>query len=492
MTATSCGGGTAGDGGPSGGPGAWTLGDGETHELRDPADVRCLVGTVRWSTPHDVAQAFGAARRAAPGWAATPALARSEILHRAAATLLAGRDEIARRLVAEEGKQLADAAGEVDRSAAVLRYFASALLAPDGVTFPPEKPGSLALLRRHPVGVVSLVTPFNFPLLVPVWKLAPALAYGNTVVWKCSELVPVSAIALVRALHAAGLPDDALRLVTGGPDVGVAMSADLNVDAITFTGSTAVGRLVQHAVAGRFVKVQLEMGGSNPAVVLAGADLDAAVDHVAKGAFGAAGQRCTAIRRAVVDRTLHDEFCSRIVARVRGWKLGSGLDPATQMPPMVSARQRRTAIDGVQRCVSEGAELLLGGTPPEDPELANGHYLGPVVLAGVTPGCFTWREEIFGPVLSVIAADGEDHAVAIANDTPYGLNAGVFTTSAAAGLRVAQQLRAGMVHLNAVGGFPPHVPFGGVGDSGYGPLEQGTTAVDFFTNAQVLNLHGSA
>jgi alpha-ketoglutaric semialdehyde dehydrogenase len=471
--------------------GEWRAGTG-TYELRDPADTRTIVDTVSWATPADVSDGFAAARRAAATWGSTSALVRSEILHRTADRLIARRDDIAARLTAEEGKQLADAAGEVDRSAAVLRYFAAACLLPDGATFPPEKPGAITMLRRHPVGVVSVVSPFNFPLLVPVWKIAPALAFGNTVVWKCSELVPLSAVAFVTALVEAGLPAGVMNLVTGGADIGAAMSTDPNLDAITFTGSTHVGRIVQRAVAGRAVKVQLEMGGSNPAVVLADAELGATAEHIIKGSFAAAGQRCTAIRRVIVEGSRHDELLDLIESKVSGWVMGPGAAATTQMPPMVSARQRDIAVDGVARCVAEGARLVCGGSAPSHELLRNGHFLPPTIVADLTPECFTWREEIFGPVLSFIRADSADDAVAIANDTPYGLNAGIFTTDFERGVRYGQRLKAGMVHVNAVGGFPPHLPFGGLGDSGYGPLEQGTTAVDFFTDAQILNLHPKA
>jgi alpha-ketoglutaric semialdehyde dehydrogenase len=471
--------------------GEWRLGAAE-HELRDPADTRIVVGCAQWAGPGDVDDAFAAAAAARSTWASTPALRRSEILHRAAELLVADRDRIAAQLVAEEGKGIADAAGEVDRSAAVLRYFASALLLPDGVTFPPEKPGTLTMLRRHPVGVVSVVTPFNFPLLVPAWKVAPALAYGNTVVWKCSELVPLSAAALADAFHRAGLPAGVLNLVTGGADVGSAMSAHPSIAAITFTGSTHVGRIVERQVAGRGVKVQLEMGGSNPAVVMADAAVPAAVAHIVKGSFAAAGQRCTAIRRVIVHHSRHDEVVDRIAESVASWRMGPGIDPTVDMPPMVSALQRERALDGIALCVAAGADVVTGAAVPDDEHLAHGHFLPPTLLANVGPQCFTWQEEIFGPVLSVIAADSDDDAVDIANATPYGLNAGVFTTDAAKAVRAGQQLRAGMVHVNAVGGFPPHLPFGGIGDSGFGPLEQGTAASEFFTTAQILNIHPQA
>jgi aldehyde dehydrogenase (NAD+) len=245
-------------------------------------------------------------------------------------------------------------------------------------------------------------------------------------------------------------------------------------------------------MAGRDVKVQLEMGGSNPAVVLADANVAAAADHIVKGAFGAAGQRCTAIRRAIVHRSRHDELVDRIASSAGRWRMGPGAAAETQMPPMVSDAQRRRALDGIAACVATGARLVVGGEVPDDEHLRHGHFLPPTVLDDITATSFTWADEIFGPVLSVITVDGDDEAIDVANCTPYGLNAGIFTTDLAAGLRLAPRLRAGMVHVNSVGGFPPHVPFGGIGDSGYGPLEQGTTAVDFFTNSQVLNLHPSA
>jgi aldehyde dehydrogenase (NAD+) len=377
----------------------------------------------------------------------------------------------------------------VARSADTLRYFATAALQPVGDVLPAPA-GSFVLSRRVPLGVVTVITPFNYPMLLPAWKIGPALAHGNTVVWKCSELVPLSAVHLARAFAEAGLPDGVLNLLCGtAATLGGPLLADSRTRAVTFTGSTTAGRSVQRAVAGRDVAVQLEMGGSNVAVVLADADLDAVTAHLAAGAFSGSGQKCTAIGRIVAEAPVADELGQRLATAAADWTMGSGLDPATKLGPLITPAARDAVIRATCAAASAGAAVLYGGEAPAGERLACGNFLPATVVAGVRPGTAAARHEVFGPFAAVISVPDAARAMQVANDTPYGLNAGVFTRDLGQALRLVQGLDAGMVHLNAVTGFPPYLPFGGMKDSGSGPLEQGPRTSEFFTRGQVVHLH---
>ncbi len=458
----------------------------ERRLLHDPADTRELVAEVSISAPSDVDLAYAAAHQCARAWAVTAPQQRHDLLVGAAAILDRDRDAMARDLVREEGKTWAEAVGEVSRSAGTLRYFATAALQPVGDVLPASA-GSLALSRRVPLGVVTVITPFNYPMLLPAWKIAPALAHGNTVVWKCSELVPLSAAHFVRALAEAGLPAGVINLVCGtGSDLAGPLLGDPRCRALTFTGSTSNGRSIQRAMAGRDVALQLEMGGSNVAVVLADADLDAVLPHLANGAFSGSGQKCTAIGRIVVEEPLADEVAHRLAVLADGWTAGPGLDPTTRLGPLVTPGARDVVVAAARNARATGAQVLSGGARL-DGSLAHGNYVGATVVSRIEAKAA--REEVFGPFVAVIAAPDPERAVAVANDSPYGLNAGVFTRDVGRALRLVQQLEVGMVHLNAVTGFPPYAPFGGVKDSGAGPLEQGPRSYEFFTRNQVVNLH---
>jgi acyl-CoA reductase-like NAD-dependent aldehyde dehydrogenase len=464
----------------------------ERRTIPDPADNRAVVAEVSLSSAADVDAAYAAADRAARAWAGTSPQRRHDVLLAAAAVLDRDREAMARDLVREEGKIWKDASGEVARSADTLRYFATAALQPAGDVLPAPA-GSFILSRRVPLGVVTVITPFNYPMLLPAWKIGPALAHGNTVVWKCSELVPLSAVHFTRALAEAGLPDGVLNLVCGtAATLGGPLLADSRTRAVTFTGSTAAGRAVQRAVTGRDVAVQLEMGGSNVAVVLADADLDAVTAHLAAGAFSGSGQKCTAIGRIVAEAPVADELAQRLAAAAAGWRMGNGLDPATKLGPLMTPAARDAVFRATKEAVSAGGTVLHGGDPTAEERLAYGNFVPATVLAGVQPGTATARHEVFGPFAAVISVPDAARAMEVANDTPYGLNAGVFTRDLALALRLVQGLDAGMVHLNAVTGFPPYVPFGGMKDSGSGPLEQGPRSYEFFTRGQVIHLHPEA
>jgi len=395
---------------------------------------------------------------------------------------------VGRDLTREEGKTLAEGIGETRRAVAILRYYAGETLQPDGETYPSASPATFLYARREPVGVVVAITPWNFPIAIPAWKIAPALAYGNTVVWKPAEIVPLTATHLLRALIDAGLPPGVLNLVIGkGSEVGDTLVTHEAVDAITFTGSNSVGRRLQLKATERGKKVQLELGGKNPAVVLADADLDHAAEHVARGAFLSAGQKCTATSRVIVEAPALDAFQERLVALATSWKLGDPLDAATRVGPLASEAQLETVSGYLEQGARDGARVLAGGRRATD--LGDGYYVPPTVLAGLSPESKVVREEIFGPVAAVIPAAGYAEAVALANDTPFGLTASLFTRDLGKALRFAADIRTGVVKINQESaGLEFQVPFGGMKDSSSGSREQGKAAREFFTQWKTVYL----
>jgi aldehyde dehydrogenase (NAD+) len=462
--------------------------DGRPSEDVNPARPSEVVAEVRLASAAAAAQAADAAHAAFPAWRATPAPARGEVLRRAADLLDARADDVGREFAREEGKTLAEAVGETRRAVAILRYFAAQTLEPDGETYPSASPVTLLYARREPVGVVLAVTPWNFPIAIPAWKIAPALAYGNTVVWKPAELTPLTSVRLLEALRDAGLPDGVLNLVLGrGSEVGDALTGHPDVDAITFTGSNPVGRAIQRTALERGAKVQLEMGGKNPAVVLADADLDLATLHVARGAFLSAGQKCTATSRVIVDRSILEPFAERLAAVAREWKLGDPLDPETRVGPVVSGAAMESILGYLERGRAEGGRFLAGGGRAE--ELGEGYFVRPTLVEGLAASSALVREEIFGPVAALLPAEGFEDAVAQANDTVYGLSASLFTRDLGAALRFAQEVRAGVVKVNQESaGLEFQVPFGGMKESSSGSREQGKVARDFFTQWKTVYL----
>jgi aldehyde dehydrogenase (NAD+) len=373
----------------------------------------------------------------------------------------------------------------------ILRYFAGQTLEPDGETYPSNSPITFLYARREPIGVVAAITPWNFPIAIPAWKIAPALAYGNTVVWKPAEIVPLTAVHFLQALVDAGLPKGVLNLVLGkGSEVGTVLTTHEAVDAITFTGSNPVGRALQSEATRHGKKVQLELGGKNPAVVLADANLDHAAEHVARGAFLSAGQKCTATSRVIVEQAVLKEFQDRLVALIEGWKLGDPLDTATRVGPVVSHDQLETVTGYLDVGVKEGGRILTGGKRATD--LGDGYYIQPTVITDLSNESRVAREEIFGPVAAIVSARSYDDAVKLANDTPFGLTASLFTTNLSRALKFANEIHTGVVKVNQESaGLEYQVPFGGMKESSSGSREQGKAAREFFTQWKTVYLDPS-
>jgi acyl-CoA reductase-like NAD-dependent aldehyde dehydrogenase len=447
----------------------------------NPANPAETVAEVDVADAGIAAEAVLAAGAAFRDWSARPAPARGEVLRRAADILSARADGIARDFSREEGKPLAESTGEVGRAVAVLRYFAGQTLEPDGETYPSQSPTTFLFARREPVGVVSIITPWNFPIAIPTWKIAPALAYGNTVAWKPAEIVPHTAVHLATALMEAGLPDGVLNLVLGrGSEVGDVLVGHPEVRAVSFTGSNAVGRAIQAGAAARGTKVQLELGGKNPALVMRDADLAHAAEQVARGAFLSTGQKCTATSRVMVEVPVIDEFRERLVAIAESWKVGDPLDPSTKLGPLASEFQFETVTGYLEAGARDGARAVAGGGAARDE--GGGFFVQPTVFTGAAPDSRIATEEIFGPVVTLLPVSGYEEGVRMANDTVYGLTASIFTSDLGQAMRFLHDSHAGVVKINQeTAGVELQAPFGGVKESSSGSREQGKTAREFFT-----------
>ncbi|MCD6732522.1 MAG: aldehyde dehydrogenase family protein [Burkholderiaceae bacterium] len=450
----------------------------------NPSDLDDCVGEYAHADAQQAQQAIAAARVAAYGWARGPLQSRADALERIAAELLARREELGDLLAREEGKTLPEAIGEVARAGQIFRFFAGEVVRTGGEHLPSVRPGVEVDVTREPVGVVGIITPWNFPIAIPAWKIAPALAWGNCVVFKPADLVPGSAWALAEIISRAGLPAGVFNLVMGpGRQVGETLLVNRDVDAITFTGSVSTGRRVLEAAAARFAKVQLEMGGKNPLVVLDDADLARAVECAVQGAFYSTGQRCTASSRFIVQKGILPRFVEAVRERMASLKVDDARSAGTDIGPVVDDSQlaQNESYIGIGR--NEGARLAQGGV-----RLGRGrpgHYFEPALFTDAEPSMRIAREEIFGPVACVIAVDDLDHALAIANDTEFGLSAGICTASLAAATRFKREAQAGMVMVNVpTAGVDYHVPFGGRKASSYGSREQGRYASEFFTTVK--------
>jgi acyl-CoA reductase-like NAD-dependent aldehyde dehydrogenase len=465
--------------------GEWVEGASAGENI-NPSDTRDVVGLYARASPAQAEQAIGAAHAALPAWARFTPQQRADALDAVGAEIFARKTELADLLAREEGKALADATGEVVRAGQIFKFFAGEALRIPGELLASTRPGMTVELTREPVGVVSIIAPWNFPIAIPAWKIAPALAYGNCVVFKPADLVPGSAWALAEIISRAGLPAGTFNLVMGrGRDIGDTLLSDPRVAAVTFTGSESTGRKVAQACIGRagpMAKFQLEMGGKNPLVVLDDADLEVAVNCAVNGAYHATGQRCTASSRLVVTAGIHDRFVAAMVERLRALTVGDARAPGTAIGPVVDATQLKQDTDYIAIGKSEGATLAFGGETRESVHGKPGHYLVPALFTDSTNAMRINREEIFGPVASVIRVKDADEALAVANDTPYGLSSGVVTTSLKHAAHFKRHLQAGMVMVNApTAGVDPHVPFGGRKGSSYGPREQGRYAAEFYT-----------
>ena len=458
--------------------------DGEAADRFNPSNTEEVVGRHVRGSAEDTHQAIGAAKAALSSWLVSGIQQRHDILKTAADEIFARRDELGRLLSRQEGKILADGIGETIRAAQIFDFFAGEALRLSGETMPSVRPGIEVSMTREPVGVVGVITPWNFPIAIPAWKIAPAICYGNTVVFKPADLVPGCAWEIVDIVARAGLPKGVLNLVMGrGSVVGEAILHSPDVDAITFTGSVATGKLVAAASAEHLRKFQLEMGGKNPMVVLDDADLDTAVDVSVNGAFFQTGQRCTASSRLIVQDGIHDRFVNAMTERMKGLVVDDGCKEGTHIGPVVDADQLDQDQDYIQIGKDEGATLAWGGERLDRD--TPGHFLQPALFTNSTPDMRINREEIFGPVASVIRIKDYEEALAVANDTPFGLSSGICTTSLKHASHFKRHSEAGMVMVNLpTAGVDYHVAFGGRKGSSHGPREQGRYAAEFFTNVK--------
>jgi aldehyde dehydrogenase (NAD+) len=467
--------------------GRWETGV-TTSTSENPSDLASPVGDYVRADREQAELAIRAAAEAAPDWAATTPQRRADALDQIGSEILARKAELGELLAREEGKALPEAIGEAARAGHIFKFFAGEALRTTGEKVASVRPGVEVDITREPLGVVGIIAPWNFPFAIPAWKIAPALAYGNTVVFKPAELVPACGWALAEIISRAGLPAGAFNLVNGsGRQVGLAIVESRGVDAVSFTGSEATGALILKATAERGAKVQCEMGGKNPLVVLADADLDEAVECAVQGAYFSTGQRCTASSRLIVDAPVHDRFVAKVRERLRSLKVGHALARGTDIGPVASRAQLEQNLAYIAIGRDEGAELVAGG---QEIECATpGHYMSPALFLGRADHRIA-REEIFGPVAVVIRADGYEHALALANDTPYGLCAGICTASLRHATHFKRHAQAGMVMVNLpTAGVDHHVPFGGRKASSHGPREQGRYAAEFYTTVKTAYTH---
>ncbi|OWV79242.1 aldehyde dehydrogenase [Rhizobium sp. R635] len=450
----------------------------------NPSDTNEVVGLYANGSAEDTKNAIAAAKAAFPAWSRSGIWERHVILKKTGDEIMARKDELGALLAREEGKTLPEATGEVIRASQIFEFFAGEALRLAGEVIPSVRPNIGVEITREGLGVIGIITPWNFPIAIPAWKIAPALAYGNTIVFKPAELVPACSWAIVDILNRAGLPKGVLNLVMGkGSVVGQAMLESPDVHGITFTGSTGTGRRVAAASIEHNRKFQLEMGGKNPMVVLDDADLNVAVEAAANSGFFSTGQRCTASSRLIVTEGIHDKFVAALTDKLKTLVVDNALKAGTHIGPVVDERQLKTDTDYIEIGKKEGAKLAFGGEviSRETP----GFYLQPTLFTEATNQMRISREEIFGPVVSVIRAKDYDEALAIANDTPFGLSAGIATTSLKHATHFKRNSEAGMVMVNLpTAGVDFHVPFGGRKGSSYGPREQGKYAAEFYTTVK--------
>lgn len=448
---------------------------------RNPSDTQDVVGEYPAASAADVQTIVAAARQAFPAWRATMPQQRADVLDRIGSALLARASELGRLLSREEGKTLPEGIGEVTRAGQIFKFFAGEAVRLDGELGASARPGIALEVLREPVGVFGLITPWNFPIAIPAWKLAPALAFGNCAVLKPSEFTPAMALALKDVADAAGLPAGVLGLVLGtGGEAGRALVEDPQVDGVSFTGSVATGRAIAQSCVTRLKRVQLEMGGKNPLVILDDADLDTAVNCAINGAFFSTGQRCTASSRLIVTQGIHDRFVARMAERMAALKIGHALEAGIEIGPAIHQAQLEKNLGYVEIARGEGGRLAAGGGRLE--RQTPGWFMAPALFTETTNAMRLNREEVFGPVAGVIRARDYDEALALANDTEFGLCAGICTGSLKFATHFKRAAEAGLVMVNLpTAGLDYHVPFGGRKASSYGPREQGGAARDFYT-----------
>ena len=463
--------------------GEWVAGNHEEPNI-NPSDTSDVIGMYAHADAEQTRTAIAAAKAAFPSWSLSTPQQRFDLLDAVGSELLARKDEIGRLLSREEGKTLPEGIGETTRAAMIFKFFAGEALRGAGDILPSVRPGVGVEVTREPVGVIGLITPWNFPIAIPAWKIAPALAHGNCVVFKPAELVPGCAWVLADILQRAGCPKGAFNLVMGpGSAVGQTLVESHDVDAVSFTGSVATGRRIVAACAARGAKVQAEMGGKNPLVILDDADLKVAVNAAVQSAFFSTGQRCTAASRIVVTHGIHDRFVAALTEALRGLNIDHALKPGTDIGPVVDERQLAQNLKYLRIAEAEGGKRVFGG------ELLKrdtcGHYLSPALVVDTLPAMTINREEVFGPVASVLKASDYEQALALANETPFGLASGICTTSLKHAAHFKRHAQAGIVMVNLpTSGVDYHVPFGGRKGSSYGSREQGSYAREFYTTVK--------
>jgi len=460
--------------------GEWLAGT-STRANRNPSNLNDVVGEYAQADATQAHVAIEAAKHAFPAWATGSIQERANALDKIGTEILARKDELGRLLSREEGKTLPEGVGEVTRAGQIFRFFAGEVVRASGEKLASIRPGVEIEITREPIGVVAIITPWNFPIAIPAWKIAPALAFGNTIVFKPADFVPGSAWALADIIARSGIPPGVFNLVMGrGSVVGETMVNDPDIAAISFTGSVATGRGIAAKAIARMAKVQLEMGGKNPLVVLDDADLPTAVNVAVQGAYYSTGQRCTASSRLIVTAGIHDRFVAAMTEKLASLKVDDALAPGTDIGPVVDQSQLDQDLSYLALGREEGACLVLGGERLQ--RKTEGYYLSPALFTDASNEMRISREEIFGPVASVIRARDYDEALALANDTEFGLSAGIVTTSLKRASHFKRNAQAGMVMVNLpTAGVDYHVPFGGRKGSSYGPREQGRYAAEFFT-----------
>lgn len=475
--------------------GDWVSGNGGHLTSVNPSRPEEIVAEGDTAVLADLDRAVQAAHGSQRAWSRTPIHERGAVLSRAAAALESQADTLGLELSREEGKTLPEGRAEVQRAAQILRYFAAEGDRVAGEHFASPRRGERILVTRKPLGVVGIVTPFNFPIAIPAWKIAPALVHGNAVVWKPASTVPLLAVRFAEALVNAGLPAGLLNLVIGPGPLGTALVQNPGVDAMTFTGSSGVGRALAAEAALRGIPMQGEMGGKNAALVLADADLDLASEQVLLGAFRSTGQKCTATSRLILSDTIADEFLERLTLRLSAWQTGDPMDPEIQMGPVISEAARRSITSGIDTAVETGAVAIAGTSVDNSYAGTPGAFIPPTVLqlpagkAGSTN--LAWRKEFFGPVLAVRRAATTQEAFGMAEESKFGLSAALFTRDLTTALEAIEALDVGILHLNSESaGSDPHVPFGGSKKSSFGPKEQGGAAKDFYTHTTTVYLRG--
>ena len=460
----------------------------KTVDNINPANTDDFIGTNRQATREEARAAVEAAAAAFHDWRRMPPPARGKIVAKAARLMEAAKEELAQTLTREEGKTIAESRGEIQRSINVAEFCAGESRRMNGETIFSELPSNFVYTIKQPLGVVACVTPWNFPVAIPTWKIAPALVAGNTVVFKPATLTPATGVRIVKIFEEAGIPAGVLNLILGsGSDAGDEIIGHPAVKAVSFTGSNPVGIRLYEQVSRRGAKCQCEMGGKNPVVILEDCDMELAVENTAQGAFGSSGQRCTATSRAVVLDKIADEFVDRVAERAQSMRIGDGMDPQTEMGPSVDENQFKTVLEYLNIGREDGATLVCGGNRATGNGLDKGYFVQPTVFDHVTPDMRIAREEIFGPVLSVMRVNNFEEAMTVANDTEFGLSSSIFTNDVVRMFRFVDEIETGMTHINSpTTGGEAHIPFGGIKGTGIGEREQGSTALDFYTELKVV------